>query len=51
MPAGFFFSSIREGATEPNGLIALVWIGGLSLAVGLITLGISLLGSGIRHGS
>lgn len=51
MPAGFFFSSIRDGATEPNGLIVLVWIGGLSLAVGLITLGVSVLRSGIRHGS
>jgi hypothetical protein len=51
MPAGFFFSSIQEGATEPNGLIVLVWIGGLSLAVGLLTLGISVLRSGIRHGS
>lgn len=51
MPAGFFFSSIREGATEPNGLIVLVWIGGLSLAVGLLTLGISILRTGIRHGS
>ncbi|HEX6077917.1 MAG TPA: hypothetical protein VFZ32_21990 [Micromonosporaceae bacterium] len=51
MPAGFFFSSIREGATAPNGLIVLVWIGGLSLAVGLITLGIGMLRSGLRRGA
>lgn len=43
MPAGFFFSSLGDGATEPNGLIVLVFIGGLSLATGLITLGVSLL--------
>lgn len=43
MSAGFFFSSAGAGTTEPNGLIALVWIGAVSLAIGLITLGGSLL--------
>lgn len=49
MPAGFFLSSIGDGVTRPNGLIALVWIGAVSLAVGLVTLGVSLLRSGLRH--
>jgi hypothetical protein len=49
MSAGFFLSSGGQGTTEPNGLIALVWIGAISLAVGLITLGGSLLaGSGAQ---
>lgn len=43
MPAGFFFSSAGRGATEPNGLIALVYAGALSLAVGVVSLGASLL--------
>lgn len=49
MPAGFFFSSIHQDATEPNGLIVLIWIGGISLAVGLITLGVNVLRSGLAH--
>jgi hypothetical protein len=43
MPAGFFFSSIGAGRTEANKFIVLVWAGGLSLAIGLATLGIGLL--------
>jgi hypothetical protein len=43
MSAGFFLSSMGEGRTEPNGLIAVIYLGGLSLAVGLITLGVALL--------
>jgi hypothetical protein len=43
MPAGFFFSSMGAGRTTPNKLIALVWAGAVSLAVGLATLGIGLL--------
>jgi len=43
MPAGFFFSSMGAGRTEPNRLIALVWAGAVSLAIGLATLGIGLL--------
>jgi hypothetical protein len=42
MPAGFFFSSMGAGRTEPNKLIALVWAGAISLALGLATLGIGL---------
>ncbi|MEV0700892.1 hypothetical protein AB0I53_23690 [Saccharopolyspora sp. NPDC050389] len=42
--AGFFFSSMGRGeVTKPNGLIWLVWLGALSLGVGVVTLGIGLL--------
>jgi Ni,Fe-hydrogenase I cytochrome b subunit len=43
MPAGFFFSSMGQGRSEPNGFITLLWIGALTLAAGLILLGVLLL--------
>jgi hypothetical protein len=43
MPAGFFLSVIGKNPTKPNGLIALLWIGAASLAVGLISAGIGLI--------
>lgn len=43
MPAGFFFSSMGRGRTEPNRLIALVLAGAALLAVSLTTLGVGLL--------
>ncbi|GAA0253720.1 hypothetical protein GCM10010492_62990 [Saccharothrix mutabilis subsp. mutabilis] len=43
MPAGFFFSAMGEGATKANGLIVLLYLGGLSLAAGVVSLGIGLL--------
>jgi hypothetical protein len=43
MPAGFFFSSMGKGATRPNRLIVLVYVGGVSLAAGLLALGVALL--------
>ncbi|GIF69629.1 hypothetical protein Ais01nite_76640 [Asanoa ishikariensis] len=43
MPAGFFFSSMGSGRTKPNALIALLWIGALFLAAGVLTLGILVL--------
>ncbi|MFD1149215.1 hypothetical protein [Saccharothrix hoggarensis] len=43
MPSGFFLSALGEGATKANGLIVLLYIGGLSLAAGVVSLGISLL--------
>ena len=43
MPAGFFAASAGSGRTRPNGLIALVYAGGLVLATSLTTLGIGLL--------
>jgi hypothetical protein len=38
MPAGFFFSSMGEGVTRPNRWIALVHVGAVLLAVGLLAL-------------
>jgi hypothetical protein len=43
MPAGFFFSSIGEGATRPNRWIALVPAGAVALAVGLVALAAGLI--------
>jgi len=43
MPAGFFLSVTRPGATEPNRLIALIWLGAASLAAGSLALGVGLL--------
>lgn len=48
MPAGFFLSSAGEGATEPNALYPLIYVGAGALAAGLVTLGGSLLSQGIR---
>ncbi|WP_245975526.1 hypothetical protein [Amycolatopsis palatopharyngis] len=45
MSAGFFLSSIGRDVTRPNKLIALLWLGALSLAAGVLTLGIGLLAS------
>jgi heme/copper-type cytochrome/quinol oxidase subunit 4 len=46
MPLGFFLSVTRPDAQRPNGLITLVYLGGVSLAVGAVTLGIGLLLAG-----
>ncbi|MFC7490013.1 MULTISPECIES: hypothetical protein [unclassified Knoellia] len=46
MPAGFFFSSMGAGRTEPNRLIVLVFAGAALLAISLTTLGIGLLSAG-----
>ncbi|HEX8596898.1 MAG TPA: hypothetical protein VF952_00065 [Chloroflexia bacterium] len=43
MPAGFFFSSMGRGVTQPNRLIVLLYAGAVSLAVGVVSLGIALL--------
>jgi len=43
MPAGFFLSMVNPGATAPNSLIALTYVGAAVLAVGVVTLGIGLL--------
>jgi hypothetical protein len=43
MPAGFFFSSMGKGRTQPNRLIVLVLAGAVMLALGLGTLGVGLL--------
>ena len=46
MPLGFFLSVTSPDAQRPNGIIALVYLGGLSLAVGALTLGLGLLVTG-----
>jgi hypothetical protein len=46
MPLGFFLSVTRPEAQRPNAVITLVYLGGLSLAVGAVTLGIGLLAAG-----
>jgi hypothetical protein len=46
MPAGFFFSAMGRDATKPNRFILLVYAGAVSLAVGVISLGIGLLTAG-----
>ncbi|TDV36629.1 hypothetical protein [Actinophytocola oryzae] len=44
MSAGFFFSSMGRGeVNRPNKLIWLLWLGALSLGVGVVTLGLGLL--------
>ncbi|CRK60829.1 hypothetical protein [Alloactinosynnema sp. L-07] len=41
---GFFFSSMGRGeVVRPNKLIALIWTGALSLAVGVVSIGLGLL--------
>lgn len=40
---GFFLSVVSPQTERPNGLIGLVYLGGLSLAVGVVTLGVGLL--------
>ena len=45
MPLGFFLSVASPQAQQPNRLIYLVPIGGLSVSVGAVTLGIGLLGA------
>lgn len=42
-PAGFFLSSAGRGRTRPNRLVLLVHAGALSLAAGVVALGIGLL--------
>jgi hypothetical protein len=46
MPLGFFASSWAAGATSPNRLIGLVYVGAVFLGLGVAALGISLLTSG-----
>jgi hypothetical protein len=43
MPLGFFLSIVPPGAERPNRVITLVYLGGLLLAFGAVTLGIGLL--------
>jgi hypothetical protein len=43
LPAAFFLSVLSPEATEPNALIYLAYVGGISLAVGLLVLGVGLI--------
>jgi hypothetical protein len=43
MPAGFFLSVLSPDAAEPNAMIYLVFVGGIFLIGGVLTLGIGLL--------
>lgn len=43
LPVAFFLSVLSPEATEPNALIYLAYVGALSLAAGLLTLGIGLI--------
>ncbi len=43
LPAAFFLSVLSPDATEPNALIYLAYLGALSLAVGLLVLGVGLI--------
>jgi hypothetical protein len=43
LPLAFFLSVLSPGATEPNAMIYLAYVGAVSLAVGLLVLGVGLL--------
>jgi hypothetical protein len=43
VPAAFFLSVLSPDATEPNGLIALAYVGAALLVIGVIVLGVGLL--------
>ena len=43
LPAAFFLSVLSPDATEPNSLIYLAYVGAISLAIGLLVLGIGLI--------
>ncbi len=42
LPAAFFLSVLSPGATEPNAMIYLAFVGAVSLALGVLVLGIGL---------
>ena len=46
VPAGFFLSVARPGATTPSRLVLLIPIGMVALAAGVVTTGVALLTSG-----
>ncbi len=45
LPVAFFLSVLKPDASKPNVLINLAYVGAASLAVGLLTLGIGLMGA------
>ena len=46
LPVAFFLSVLSAAATEPNALIYLAYVGAVSLAVGLLVLGVGIVRSG-----
>ena len=46
MPAGFFLSVVGRDPQRPSRLIALLWLGAASLAVGLVSAGAGLIVAG-----
>lgn len=45
--AGFFFSVLSPTATQPGGAVALIYVGAVALAAGVLLLGIGLIRSAI----
>jgi hypothetical protein len=43
MPAGFFLSVIGRDVARPNPLVGLIYLGAVSLAAGVVSLGVGLL--------
>jgi len=43
MSGGFFASSAGKDRTGPNGFLWILWLGALSLAAGVVCLGVGLL--------
>jgi len=43
MSAGFFLSALGDGATSPNGFVVLLGLGGICVAVGVVSLAVTLL--------
>ena len=43
IPAGFFLSMTSPTATQPNGMVSLIYVGIVCLAASVVTLGIGLL--------
>jgi hypothetical protein len=43
MSAGFFLSALGRDRQRPNRLVAVLWLGALSVAAGVVTLGVGLL--------
>jgi hypothetical protein len=49
MPLAFFLSVLPPDASKPNALIYLAYVGAVSLAVGLLVLGVGLIRGGPRE--
>lgn len=47
MPLGFFLSMTSPTAAEPNGLVALIYVGAVVLAISVLTLGVGLVRSAL----